>query len=296
MHVAKARRILKHANAVKNIRTITRTMEMVAAVRFKRTHDLAVAARPYTDHLAGMVSDILERLSGEKLTHPLMTEPEGVQTVVLMVITSNRGLCGSFNTGVLRLVCERMEQLVDSGYKVLLHVIGKRGSQYFRFRGIEVAKEYRDFDDMPEYDSIRQVAQELIDLYLAKEISDLEIGYMQFISAGRQSPSIAQILPMSDLPSVGRKTPGEETLPYDFHPSPQELFEELMPVAVIQKIYQCFMDAAVSEQVMRIAAMHGATEAADEMIQKMTVKYNRVRQSQITTELAEIMGGRVALE
>ena len=294
--MAKARRILKHANAIKNIRTITRTMEMVAAARFKRTHDLAVAARPYTDHLAGMVADIVDRLSADQLSHPLMTASEGVQTVVLMVITSNRGLCGSFNTGVLRLVTERMDQLAESGYKVLLHVVGKRGSQYFRFRGIKVDKEYTDFDDMPEYEGIRQVAEELIGSYLAQEISDLEIGYMQFISAGRQSPSIAQILPISDLPSVADKTPGEDALPYDFHPSPEELFDKLLPVAVVQKIYQCFMDAAVAEQVMRIAAMHGATEAADEMIQKMTVKYNRVRQSQITTELSEIMGGRIALE
>jgi F-type H+-transporting ATPase subunit gamma len=294
--VAKARRILKHANAVKNIRTITRTMEMVAAARFKRTHDRAVAARPYTDHLAGMVADIVQRVPTDKLTHPLMTPVTDVQTLVMLVITSNRGLCGSFNTGVLRLVCERIEQLEESGYKVLLHVVGKRGLQYFRFRRVEVAQEYRDFTDMPDYEGIRQLTVELMDMYLASEISDVEIAYMQFISAGRQSPSIAQVLPMSDLPSLAKSRPGEEILPYDFYPAPEQLFEELLPVAIIQKIYQCFMDAAVSEQVMRIAAMHGATEAADEMIQKMTVKYNRVRQSQITTELAEIMGGRLALE
>jgi len=294
--VAKARRILKHRNAVKNIRTITRTMEMVAAARFKRTHDRAVAARPYTDHLAGMVADIVARVPAEKLNHPLMSAPEGVQTLVLLVITSNRGLCGAFNSAVLRLACERIEQLQESGYKVLLYVIGKRGIQYFRFRGVQVQREYRDFSDMPDYDDIRRVAGELMDVYLVGDISDLEIAYMQFISAGRQSASVAQILPVSDLPSLARQQSGEEVLPYDFHPSPGELFEELLPVAVTQKIYQCFMDAAVSEQVMRITAMHGATESADEMIQKMTVKYNRVRQSQITTELAEIMGGRIALE
>ncbi|MDP6633517.1 MAG: ATP synthase F1 subunit gamma [Phycisphaerae bacterium] len=294
--MAKARRILKHANAVKNIRTITRTMEMVAAARFKRTHDLAVAARPYTDHLAGMVADILARVPREKLTHPLMTAPKDVETVVLLVITSNRGLCGSFNTAVLRLACERMEQLRESGYKVRLHVVGKRGIQFFRFRKIEVALEYRDFTDMPQYEGIRDAAVKLMDTYLDGEISDVEIAYMQFISSGRQSASIAQILPISDLPSLAQQRPGEEILPYDFHPSPEEIFEKLLPAAIVQKIYQCFMDAAVSEQVMRIAAMHGATESADEMIQKLTVRYNRVRQSQITTELAEIMGGRVALE
>ena len=294
--MAKARRILKHANAVKNIRTITRTMEMVAAARFKRTHDLAASARPYTDHLAGMVADIIDRMPPEKLKHPLMNSPQDVQTVVLLVLTSNRGLCGSFNTAVLRLACERMEQLRDSGYKVRLHVIGKRGIQFFRFRKIPVDLEYRDFTDMPDYRDIRIVADELMDVYLGGEISDLEIAYMQFISAGRQSASIAQILPISELPSVVGALPGQEDLEYEMLPSPERLFEELLPMAVVQKIYQCFMDAAVSEQVMRIAAMHGATESADEMIQKLTVKYNRVRQSQITTELAEIMGGRMALE
>ena len=294
--MAKAGKILKHANAVKNIRTITRTMGMVAAVRFKRSHDRAVAARPYTDHLAGMVADIVARLPREKLRHPLMTAREGVGTLVLLVITSNRGLCGAFNDAVLRLACERMEQLRQGGYKVLLYVVGKRGIQYFRFRGVQVAREYRDFSDMPDYDSIRELAAELMDAFLAGEISDLEVVYMQFISAGRQSASVAQILPMSDLPGRFRRRPGEEVLPYDFHPSLEELFEELLPAAVIQKVHQCFMDAAVSEQVMRIAAMRGATEAADEMIRKLTVRYNRVRQSQITTDLAEIMGGRVASE
>ena len=271
-------------------------MEMVAAVRFKRSHDRAVAARPYTDHLAGMVADILARVPAEKLNHPLMTAPEGVQTLVLVVITSNRGLCGAFNGGVLRLARERMEQLRQSGYRLLLYVIGKRGIQYFRFRGVEMAREYRDFTDMPDYGDIREVARELMDVYLAGDISDLEIAYTQFISAGRQSASIAQILPVSDLPGLARYRPDEEVLPYDFHPSAEALFEGLLPVAVTQKIYQCFMDTAVSEQVMRIAAMHGATEAADEMIHKLTVRYNRLRQSQITTELAEIMGGRVGLE
>ncbi|MCP4376768.1 MAG: ATP synthase F1 subunit gamma [bacterium] len=294
--MAKARRILKHANAVKNIRTITRTMEMVAAARFKRSHDLAVAARPYTDHLAGMVADLASRVPPEKLTHPLMKQSEDVKTLVFLIITSNRGLCGSFNTGVLRMACERIDQLREDGYKVQLHVIGKRGIQYFRFRKVDVTHEYRDFTDMPDYEGIREVAVELMDSYLAGDISDLEIAYTQFVSVGRQSPSIAQILPMSDLPSLSKTRAGEEIVPYDFHPSPEGLFENLLPVAVIQKIYQCFMDAAVSEQVMRIAAMHGATESADEMIHKLTVSYNRVRQSQITTELAEIMGGRLALE
>ncbi len=269
---------------------------MVAAARFKRSHDLAVAARPYTDHLAGMVADLASRVPPEKLTHPLMKQSEDVKTLVFLIITSNRGLCGSFNTGVLRMACERIDQLRESGYKVLLHVIGKRGIQYFRFRNIEVAREYRDFTDMPDYEGIRQVAVELMDTYLAGDISDLEIAYTQFVSIGRQSASIAQILPISDLPSLAKNRPDEEIIPYDFHPSAEGLFDKLLPVAVIQKIYQCFMDAAVSEQVMRIAAMHGATESADEMIHKLTVSYNRVRQSQITTELAEIMGGRLALE
>jgi len=149
---------------------------------------------------------------------------------------------------------------------------------------------------MPDYRTVRGLAEQLTGEYLKKDISDLEIVYMQFISAGRQSASVAQILPMSDLAeSVSRRT-DRELLPYEFHPSTEDVFAELLPATVFQKVYQCFVDAAVAEQVMRIAAMRSATESADEMIRSLTLKYNRVRQSQITTELSEIMGGRVALE
>jgi len=294
--VAKARKILKRANAVKNIRTITRTMEMVSAARFKRTHDRAVAARPYTDRLATMVGDIVLRLGAENLDHPLIQAPPDVCTEALLVITSNRGLCGGANTSVLRLACERMEQLRDSDYKVKLHVVGRRGIQYFRFRGVEPAGEYRDFGDVPDYESVRGLAEQLTADYLQKDISGLEVVYMQFISAGRQSASVAQILPMSDLAQAVDYPAWHEPLPYEFHPSPRDIFAELLPATVIQKVYQCFVDAAVSEQVMRIAAMRSATESADEMIRDLTLRYNRVRQSQITTELSEIMGGRIALE
>lgn len=269
---------------------------MVASVRFKHCHDLAVGARPYTDRLAEMTGDVVACLPKPRIDHPLMHAATSVQREVLLVLTSNRGLCGAFNESVLRVAGERMQHLRDGGYEVLLRVVGKQGMRHFRFRKIEVDRAYRDFDDLPDYQTVRPLAEAVMDEFLAGRISGLEIAYVQFLSAGRQSASIAQVLPISEVEREPRALGEVEPVPYELHPSPPELLDRLLPATVLQRVYQCFLDSAVSEEAMRIAAMQGATESADEMIRELTIRYNRLRQSQITTELAEIIGGRAGLE
>jgi len=135
-----------------------------------------------------------------------------------------------------------------------------------------------------------------MDEFVAGRISGLEIAYVQFLSAGRQRASIAQVLPVSEVERRPSALAEVEPEPYELHPSPGELLDRLLPATVLQRVYQCFLDSAVSEEAMRIAAMQGATESADEMIRELNIRYNRLRQSQITTELAEIIGGRAGLE
>jgi F-type H+-transporting ATPase subunit gamma len=291
----KARQIHKRVKAVKSIREVTSTMEMVATSRFKKVHKRAVAARPYSDKLGEMVTELVGRTSDKPLTHPLLTTPD-VSKDVLIVITSNRGLCAGYNSAVLRLATERMQQLTGAGSTVLLCVVGKRGIQYFRFRHVTMERQRSDFEDFPAYAKVSEMADELMRRFLQGQIRSVEVAYTQFISAGRQKPAISQILPLSNL-TAG--TPREEAVPatsYEFVPSTEAVLERLLPSTVRIRLYQCFLDAATSEQIARKTAMRAATDNADDMIHTLTVQYNRMRQAQITSELAEIIGGRAGVD
>lgn len=292
--MAKVKEIIRRSRAVKNIRTVTRTMEMVASSRFKKTFDQAVVTRPYTERLTDLVADVLSRGVPTEFGHPLLKNVDDVRRDVLLVVTSNRGLCGGYNTAVLRVARRRMRQITEGEYEVRLHVVGRRGIQYFRFHGLRMDRTHTHLDGLPDYHAVSELAEELMGLFLAGLIGGLEVAYMQFISTGRQRPVIAQILPLSNLepPPSDVPTTGEQVA-YEFMSSPGEVLRNLLPATVRLRVYQCFLDAAVSEQVARITAMRAATENADEMIHNLRIRHNRLRQSKITTELAEIFGGQV---
>lgn len=301
--MAKARKILRRQRAVGSIRDVTNTMEMVATARFKQAHDLVIASRPYTDRLGEMVGALTTRLGGKdskKLRHPLMFPRTDTKKDVLMVLTTDRGLCGGHSQAILRTAMARLGELIQAGRGVELHVVGRRGSRYLQFRGFHVDHEYTDVGDLPHFEPIGALADRIRDAFLAGEIGAFEITYMQFISSGRQEPGTVKILPLSGLsPPQQEAASGNlapEPLPYDFFPSAEELLSELLPYAVRLRTYQCFLDAACSEHVARMGAMRAATDNADEMLRDLRVTYNRLRQSQITTELAEIMGGREGVQ
>ncbi len=292
----KARNILNHANAIKGIRTVTKTMEMVSSARFKRIHDLAVAARPYTEKLARAVSEIVSRNMRDHFDHPLLTEPVSDAPEGLLVLTSNRGLCGAFNSQVIRLAMERKAQLEDHGCGVQLHVVGKKGIQSLSHKGVEIYKAYNDFEDLPSYPQVNLLAETIMNEFLGGRIGGMEIACIQFRSAGRQHPAIVPVVPLDELVGSKERLSVAEPASMEFFPSPGEILDTLLPATIRQRVYQCFLDSAVSEQIMRIAAMRGATDSADDMIHDLKVQYNRTRQSAITTELAEIMGGRANME
>jgi F-type H+-transporting ATPase subunit gamma len=285
--MAKARKILKRARAVENIRT----MDMVSTARFKRAHDKASGARPYTDRITDLVGALMDRAQDE-VGHPLLKDPVGLKRDVLVVLTSNRGMCGAMNPQVLRAAQARLRQLRGAGYEMLVYVVGKRGVRHFRFRGMTMDRELAELGDLPDYEAVCDVADELMDDFLADRISGVEVAFMQFVSSGHQTPVIAQILPMSNIEPPPRPGPaGGRPAPYDLIPAAGSILADLLPATVRLRLYQCFLDSSLSEQIMRIQAMRSATENADEMLHDLRVQYNRLRQSQITTELAEIVGG-----
>ena len=205
-------------------------------------------------------------------------------------------MCGGYNDAVLSMAVARYKQLVQAGYQVLLRVAGRRGQQVFRFRKLPVDRAMESFGHRPEFAAAAEVAEELMTDFAAGRISGLEVAYTQYlpsgaaIGGGRADPAA--------LAPRGRRLRrrGVIPVPYEFVPSPQTILDTLLPATVRLRLYQCFLDAAVTEQLSRARAMRAATENADEMLHDLTVAYNRRRQAQITTELAEILGGSVGAE
>lgn len=295
--MAKARGILKRANAVKKIGNITSTMEMVATARFKKMHKMVVAARPYISRIRQMVSDLISRCGPGELDHPLMHENEKLRRDVLLVVTSNRGLCGGYNSSVLRLAMERYNQLKEAGYEIKLHVAGKKGMQYFRFKKMKVDKYYSDLGDVPDYNRLAAIGDGLMTDFLDGSISGLEVAYTQMIGAANYKPAIGQLLPLTVAAEQPKEPKAKEAfkVAYDMLPSMDSILQQLLPTTVRLRVFECFLESAVTEQTSRMSAMRAASENADELLHSLTVKYNRVRQAQITTELAEILGGSAAL-
>jgi F-type H+-transporting ATPase subunit gamma len=289
--MANRRLLVKRRKAVRNIRKITRTMQLIATARFQAAFNRAVASRPYTEKLAELVAD-LARGVGE-IRHPLMATPNPDAPVALVVLTSMRGLCGGYNANVLRAAQARAEELRAGGRAVELRVHGKKGIAYFRFQRQPMAVQDTTIGDVPRYEQVEKVAAQLMEDFLAGRISGVEVAYMRFYSAGRQRPEVARLLPLEagHAGDEGVAAPVD----YEFRPDPQTLLAELLPATVRVRFFQSVLDAAVSEQIARMAAMKAATDASEEMIKNLTRKYNRARQTHITMELLDIVGGANAL-
>ena len=295
--MANARALDKRRKSVSNIKKITRTMELIATARFKQAMDRATAATGYTKRITQVVADLAK--SGLEVSHPLLEKREDQKCSALLILSSNRGLCGGYNGNVLRAAVERRSSLLDSSESMQLHVSGKRGVAGLKFRGIEADSSFTQFDDKPRYEDVSTIANQFLDAYQAGEIDRLDVAYTEFLSVSRQRAVVETLLPLDSIGS-GAETEeaGERTdqSVYEFVPSPQSILEEVVPTSFRVKLFKCFLDAAVSEQIARMVAMKSATENASEMIKQLSMEYNRARQSQITGEIMEIIGGVEALE
>ncbi len=295
--MAKARAIIKRLKAVRNVRKITRTMELVATARFKKAMDRATQAAAYTRKISEIVSDLSNtvQVGSSAFTHPLLQQRETEKKSILLVITSNRGLCGGYNGGVLRHAQSRIRQATADHIPLEIEVSGKRGIGFFKFQKIATAASYTHFEDKPTFDEVDVLARRYVDLFIRGEIDRLDVSYTKFETMSRQKAVIETLLPIGKLAGAEQASTGPK-VEYDFLPSPKEILEEIVPASFKARLFKCFLDAAVSEQIARMVAMKSATDNADEMIRSIRAQYNRARQSQITSELSEIIGGAAALE
>lgn len=294
--MANARALDNRRKSVKNIKKITRTMELIATARFKQAMDRATAATGYTQRITQIVNDMAK--SGLEVSHPLLEKREETKAATLLVLTSNRGLCGGYNGNVLRSAVDRKAELEKTSGSLDLQVSGKRGLAGLKFRGIEVSNSYTQFEDKPSFAEVSEVANGFLDAYIAGTIDRLDVVYTQFISVSKQRSVVETLLPLDSIGDVSESDDSKSTQEsiYEFVPSPKSILEEVVPTSFKVKLFKCFLDAAVSEQIARMIAMKSATENASEMIKQLSMEYNRARQSQITGEIMEIIGGVEALE
>ena len=289
--MAKARVIVKRRRAVRNIRKITATMQLIATARFQKCMQRAVASRPYTQK----IGELIETLAGQQtIEHPLLKPNAAPGRSILLVISSNRGLCGAYNASVLRRMIERRKELSGAGIATAMEVVGKKGINYLHFLGLEVAQRITDVEDRIAFARVAEMAERYMRLYEQNEVARVDVVYMQFHSVGVQRPQALQLLPIEPPRASGE--PARAPVQFEFSPPPAELLSRLIQEAVKIRLFQCFNDAIVSEQVSRMVAMKAATDAAGDMIKLLTRQYNRARQSQITTELADIVGGANAVQ
>jgi F-type H+-transporting ATPase subunit gamma len=306
--MAKARAIVKRRKSVQNIRKITRTMELIATARFKKALDRATAAEAYTRKIAELVADL--SATAQDVSHPLLEVREPAKKSLLLVLTSNRGLAGGYNGNVIRVATRTLQDYATDGLEKRLEVSGKRGLAFCRFRGIATDASYLQFEDRPQFDEVEVLANNYIRMFLKGEIDRVDVAYTRFINSARQEAVVQTLLPMTaaqvaqavdpvrQSKPAGKENPrsAKDRVPYEFVPDAASILEEIVPVSFKVRLFKCFLDAAVSEQISRMVAMRGATENADDMIKNLTMLYNRARQAQITRELAEIIGGAAALE
>ena len=291
--MAKARAIIKRLKAVKNIRKITRTMELIATGRFKKAMDRASHAAAYTRKISEIVADLSQ--ANLEISHPLLEARPEPRATALLVLTSNRGLCGGYNAGVLRLVIARVREARQTQETLNLEVSGKRGINFLKFQGRPADRTYTNFEDKPTFAEVEALADRFIEAFTSKTIDRLQIAYTKFESASRQVATLETLLPIGKLQTQTAAT-DQQPIEYEFLPSSADILAEIVPAAFKARLFKCFLDAAVSEQIFRRVAMKAATENADDMIGSLSQLYNRARQTQITSELSEIIGGAAALE
>ncbi len=300
--MAKARALDKRRKSIRNIRKITRTMELIATARFKKAMDRASAATAYTKRITQLVADLAN--SGLTVSHPLLEARETTERGILLVLTGNRGLCGGFNGSVVRAAVTRWNELKTQIPHMELEVSGKRGIAAFKFRGFEPTQRYTHFEDRVTFAEVDVLANRYLNAFATGKLDRLDVAYMQFHSISRQIPVVETLLPLGTL-AGGNKSANEKPAAveagsaqsqYEFLPSAASILEEVVPTSFKIKLFKCFLDSAVSEQISRMVAMKSATENADKMIKDLSRKYNRARQSQITNEIMEILGGVEALK
>ncbi len=286
--MASVRDLRKRITSVKNTQQITKAMKMVAAAKLRRSQDAVVAIRPYANELSKMMVKVSESL-GDELSHPLLVKREVVQKVLLVVVTSDRGLCGAFNGSVIKAAIRFHKTNAHKYKKLDMAFVGKKGFEFFKTK--HPGKYYNEMFVKLNFKKAADFARELSELYISGEYDEIKLVYNEFKSAISQKVNLESFLPLAT--SFGEAQPVEHGLTI-YEPSAKSIMDHLLPKHFAIQVYRMLLESLASEHAARMTAMESATKNAGQMIKKLTLVYNKTRQAGITKELLEITAGSEA--
>ncbi|MCY3662087.1 MAG: F0F1 ATP synthase subunit gamma [bacterium] len=289
-------RILRRRiSSVQSTKKITRAMELIAATRVVKAQQRAHAARPYANRITSVIEDLAA--AGAATEHALLRQSEEIRRVGYVVITSDRGLAGPYNSSVIRAAEREIMAGTREGRDYSLILVGRKGRDYFRFRNYRIDASFEGMSDTPRYADARRLSEEVSGRFISGEVDQVILVYMEFISLGSQKVAVRRFLPLATIEEIAALGGGsaEARAAFEFEPSPSGVLEVLLPRYVESRLFSALLDAAASEHANRQRAMKAATDNAEELIVKLTRMMNRARQDAITTEIMEIVGGAEAL-
>jgi F-type H+-transporting ATPase subunit gamma len=289
---AQLRVVRRRIKSVQSTRKITRAMELIASSRILKAQQRVESSRPYAVQLTAAMEDVARQTGS--MVHPLLEERGSVANVGVLVVTSDRGLAGSYNSNVLKIAEEILADVRRRGVQPVVYAIGKKGMGYFRFRAVPMRATWQGFSEVPPYAKAEEIGRMLIDDFANSEIDELHCAYTDFRSAFTLRATSKRFLPIAAEEVTGAEG-GTVSAEYLFEPEPAQILDHLLPQYVITKVYAALLESAASENAARRRAMKAATDNAEELIKRYVRQANRARQDEITTEILEIVGGAEAL-
>ena len=280
--------------AFKNTQKITKAMKMVAAAKLKRSQDRILAARPYAHKMRGVLSNLSQRVN--RASHPLLQKREG-RRIEVLVVTSDRGLCGGFNGNIVRKSAEFLRQCEARALQVRLSIVGRKGREYFRRRAWPIRQEWSGIFDKLSFEHAIDIGGDLTDHFVKGTFDELYVVYNEFKSAIQQRVIVEKLFPLDAAAEFGEaRAEGTTGGSYLYEPDEGELLNALIPKHFQIQMFRILLESAAAEHGARMAAMDGATRNAGQLIKKVTLYYNKTRQAAITKELMDIVGGAEALQ
>ncbi|MDB9449833.1 F0F1 ATP synthase subunit gamma [Dolichospermum circinale] len=314
--MANLKSIRDRIQSVKNTKKITEAMRLVAAARVRRAQEQVIATRPFADRLAQVLYGLQTRLKFEDVNLPLLKKRE-VKSVGLLVVSGDRGLCGGYNSNVIRRAENRAKELQAEGLETTLILVGRKATQYFQRRGYKIDATYSGLEQIPTAAEATNIADELLSLFLAEKVDRIELVYTKFVSLVSSRPVVQTLLPLDTqgleaaddeifrLTTRGGQFQVERekvastvaALPSDmiFEQDPVQILDSLLPLYLSNQLLRSLQESAASELAARMTAMSNASENAGELIKSLSLSYNKARQAAITQELLEVVGGAEAL-
>lgn len=283
--------IRKRIGSVKSTKQITKAMKMVAAAKFRKAQTRIIELRPYAEKMNAVLKGLAATVQTE---HPLL-EIRLRKRVEVVALTSDKGLCGAFNTNIMKAALKLIKELKSDGVEVSVSVIGRKGHDFLRRRAYATRQSWLGISGRISYLNAKEVAGDIIESYTAETFDEVYLVYNEFKSALVQKVSVVRLLPLAPVAAEGQAAPAE-AVDFLYEPSQQEIFDRLLPKDLEIQVYRALLESQASEEAARMTAMENATKAADDMIAALTLQYNKARQASITKELMDIVGGVEALK